>query len=70
MKEIISYEELKKITNKVWLSTSDLQKILCISRKESFRLKKEIKTYLLEQGYYIPHGLIPTKETLDYLKIK
>lgn len=66
MKEIISYEELKKITNKVWLSTDDLQKLLCISRKETFRIKKEIKTYLLEKGYYIPYTLLPTKETLEY----
>lgn len=47
MKEIISYEEMKKITKKVWLTTDDLQKLLCISRKETFRIKKEIKTFLV-----------------------
>lgn len=70
MKEKISYEEMKKITKKVWLTTDDLQKLLCISRKETLRIKKEIKTFIVEQGYYIPYTLLPTKETLDYLKIK
>lgn len=70
MKEIITYEELEKITSKAWLTVKEIMKISCVSRKEAYRLKKIIKEDLEEKGYYIPNGLLPTKEVLDYLKIK
>lgn len=69
MKEIITYKELEEITSKAWLTVKEIMKITCVSKKEAYRLKKLIKEDLENKGYYIPNGLLPTKETLDYLKI-
>ncbi|MBO5474927.1 MAG: hypothetical protein J5982_00300 [Bacilli bacterium] len=69
MKEIITYEELKEITSKAWLTVKEIMKIICVSKKEAYRLKKIIKEDLENKGYYIPNGLLPTQEVLDYLKI-
>lgn len=69
MKEIITYEELEEITSKAWLTVKEIMKITCVSEKEAYRLKRLIKENLENKGYYIPNGLLPTIEVLDFLKI-
>lgn len=69
-KRIITNDELKEITKQTWVTTKDIEKIACVSKKESYRLKKIIKEDLESKGYYIPFGVLPTKEVLNYLKIK
>lgn len=69
-KKIITNDELKEITKQTWVTAKDIEKIACVSKKESYRLKRIIKEDLESKGYYIPFGVLPTKEVLDYLKIK
>ena len=68
-KIIITNDELKEIAKQTWVTAKDIEKIACVSKKESYRLKKIIKEDLESKGYYIPFGVLPTKEVLDHLKI-
>lgn len=70
MKEIITYEELRKITSQAWLSVNDIMKITSTSKRAAYKIKNTIKEDLLKKGYYIPNALLPTREVLEYLKIK
>ena len=70
MKEIITYEELRKITYQAWLSVNDIMKITSTSKRAAYKIKNSIKEGLLKKGYYIPNALLPTREVLEYLKIK
>ena len=70
MKEIITYEELRKITSQAWLSVNDIMKITSTSKRAAYKIKNTIKVDLLKKGYYIPNALLPTREVLEYLKIK
>lgn len=70
IKEIITYEELRKITSQAWLSVNDIMKITSTSKRAAYKIKNTIKEYLLKKGYYIPNVLLPTREVLEYLKIK
>ena len=70
MKEIITYEELRNITSQAWLSVNDIMKITSTSKRAAYKIKNTIKEDLLKKGYYIPNALCPTREVLEYLKIK
>ena len=70
MKEIITYEELRNITSQAWLSVNDIMKITSTSKRAAYKIKNTIKGDLLKKGYYIPNALLPTREVLEYLKIK
>jgi len=70
MKEIITYEELRKITSQAWLSVNDIMKITSSSKRAAYKIKNTIKEDLLKKGYYILNALLPTREVLEYLKIK
>ena len=65
-----TYEELKKITSQAWLSVNDIMKITSTSKRAAYKIKNTIKEDLLKKGYYIPNALLPTREVLEYLKIK
>lgn len=39
-KRIITNDELKEITKQTCVTTKDIEKIACVSKKESYRLKK------------------------------
>ena len=45
-KRIITNDELKEITKQTWVTAKDIEKIACVSKKESYRLKKIIKEEL------------------------
>lgn len=70
MKDIITYEELRKITYQAWLSVNDIMKISSTSKRAVYKIKNTIKEGLLKKGYYIPNTLLSTREVLEYLKIK
>ena len=67
MKEIITYEELRKITSQAWLSVNDIMKITSSSKRAAYKIKNTIKEDLLKKGYYIPNALLPK---IKLLKIK
>ena len=39
-------------------------------RNSALKVKREIKSKLINQGYKIPSHVIPMKEVVDYLNIK
>ena len=41
-KRIITNDELKEIAKQTWVTAKDIEKIACVSKKESYRLKKII----------------------------
>ena len=64
-KIIITNDELKEITKQTWVTAKDIEKIACVSKKESYRLKRIIKEDLESKGYYIPFGVLPTGSFKD-----
>ena len=65
MKEIITYEELRKVTSQAWLSVNVLMKITSTYKRAAYKIKYSIKDDLLKKGYYIPNALVPTREVLE-----
>lgn len=48
-KIIITNDELKEITKQTWVTAKDIEKIACVSKKESYRLKKDYKRRFRKQ---------------------
>ncbi len=62
MKEIITYEELRKITSQAWLSVNDIMKITSTSKRAAYKIKNSIKEDLLKKVItYLMHYYLQEK---------
>lgn len=62
MKEIITYEELRKITFQAWLSVNDIMKITSSSKRAAYKIKNTIKEDLLKKVItYLMHYYLQEK---------
>ena len=61
--------ELLKLISKQWCNISDLMKILGCGRNTALKVKKQIKTKLINDGYLIPNDNLPMQAVVDILKI-
>lgn len=57
--------ELLILISKQWCTLSDLMKLLGCA----LEVKNDIKTKLINEGYYIPGNNLPMQEVIDLLKI-
>lgn len=65
----ISANELLKLIDNQWASTSDIMKIGSVGRNKALTIKSKIKTELENKGYYLPNNLVTMQSVLDYFKI-
>ena len=61
--------ETLSLISKQWCNLNDLMKLGQVGRNTALKIKKEIKTDLINKGYKIPNNLVPMKEVVDYLDI-
>ena len=68
-------KETLRLLSKQWCSIEDLKKLSNLGNNNVYKLRKEIKEDLENQGYLLPKGLIPMCEVakklnidIDYLK--
>ena len=52
-----------------WASTSDIMVIGACGRNKALIIKREIKSKLLQLGYYLPKNLVPMESVIDYFNI-
>jgi len=61
--------EILKIISKPWLGTKDIQLIACVGENVARKIKENIGNKLLEEGYFLPNGLVPSDKAVEYLNI-
>ena len=57
------------LISKQWCTLEDLMALGEFGRNSALKVKREIKSKLINQGYKIPSHVIPMKEVVDYLNI-
>lgn len=62
-------KETLEIINKQWVDANDIRKLALCSRNKAFEIKRIIRNKLLEKGYLLPTGYVPTVNVVEYLKI-
>ena len=67
----LSANEILKILENQWLTTKDIKDIACVGYTKASYIKNEIELKIKErdQNYFLPSGLVPSKEVVDYLNI-
>lgn len=61
--------ETLNLISKQWCDLQDLMKLGQFGRNTALKIKREIKSKLVNQGYKLPNHLVPMKEVVDYLDI-
>lgn len=62
-------KELLKIISKQWCTLEDLTILLDCGRNKALEVKKDLKSKLLKERYYIPANKLPMQAVIDLLKI-
>ena len=62
-------QETLNLISKQWCTLEDLMALGEFGRNSALKVKREIKSKLINQGYKIPSHVIPMKEVVDYLDI-
>ncbi len=67
----LSANEILRILENQWLTTKDIKDIACVGYTKASYIKNEIELKIKErdQNYFLPSGLVPSKEVVDYLNI-
>ena len=67
----LSANEILRILENQWLTTKDIKDIACVGYTKASYIKNEIELKIKErdQNYFLPAGLVPSKEVVDYLNI-
>lgn len=67
----LSANEILRILENQWLTTKDIKDIACVGYTKASYIKNEIEIKIKErdQNYFLPSGLVPSKEVVDYLNI-
>lgn len=68
MKKISANELLETINNQ-WANTNDIMKIGCVGKNQALKIKRELKSKLELEGYFLPKNLVTMESVLDYFKI-
>ena len=66
----MSYEETLNILNKLWLDSSDIQKLLNCGKDSARKIRDNIAKIIKSKGYELPLGKnkkVSTKEVIEYL---
>jgi len=61
--------EVLEILKKQWLNTKDVQKLANVGATNAKKIKENITKKILDEGYFLPNGLIPSEEIVKYLNI-
>ncbi len=61
--------ETLKLISKQWCNLDDLMRLAEIGKNNAFKLRKEIKQDLINQGYTLPNNRLPMIEDVNKLKI-
>ena len=62
-------KETLELISKQWCNLKDLMKLLGCGRNKALEVKKEIRTKLIKDGYYLPNNNLPMQAVVDILKI-
>lgn len=62
-------KETLEILNKQWVDASDIRKLALYRRNKEFEIKRIIRNKILDKGYLLPTGYVPTVNVIEYLKI-
>ena len=70
VKRLPAHEILKILENQ-WLTTKDIKDIACVGYTKATYIKNEIEFKIKErdQNYFLPSGLVPSKDVVEYLNI-
>lgn len=61
--------ETLKLISKQWCNLDDLMKLAEIGKSNAVKLRREIKSDLINRGYTLPNNRLPMIEVVNKLKI-
>ena len=61
--------ETLKLISKQWCNLDDLMKLAEIGKNNAVKLRREIKSDLINRGYTLPNNRLPMIEVVNKLKI-
>lgn len=69
--ERLPASEILKLLDKQWLTTNDIRQIASVGLANAIKIKNKIINKILEKdkNYFLPKGLVPTSEVVDYLHL-
>ena len=67
--EKITAKTMLEIVAQQWASTKDIMIIGACGKNKALIIKRDIKSSLEAQGYYLPKNLVPMEKVIDYFKI-
>lgn len=67
--KIYTAKEILKTLEKQWLTTKDIQIVSGSSQIKAREIKKNITAIILQEGNYLPQGLVPVDRVIKYLNI-
>lgn len=61
-------EEILKLINQQWATTTDITKIGKCGRDKAVKIKNQIKQHL-GNSFYLPNGMVPMEKVVEYFNI-
>ena len=62
-------KEILRTLNKLWLNTEDIRIVASVGVDRAREIKNTISEQLLNDGWYLPTGMVPSAKVVEYLKI-
>lgn len=65
----ITAHEILDMANYQWAGTKEIMKLGNMGEARALKIKREITSQLLSDGYVLPRNKIPMENVINYLKI-
>lgn len=65
----LSATDIVEILNKLWASTTDIQKIGCVGYNKALKIKKEIRNQMVDDGMVFPRYMVSMDYVIKYFNL-
>ncbi len=65
----LSANEILSLLETQWLGNKEIGLLACCGINKALEIRKKIEDKLKIENYYLPTGLVPTSEVIDFLHI-
>ena len=65
----LNARETVAILDKMWASTEDIKKLGCIGNNKAYKIKREIRNQMVDDGMVFPRYLVGMEYVIKYFNI-
>lgn len=69
MNKSLNSTQLLETINKLWASTTDIQKIGCVGYNKALKIKREIRNQMVDDGMVFPRYMVSMEYVIKYFNI-